>query len=656
MTWASELPQLLVAAAVVYLPGLLALAPARLAPLARLALASLVGVGVLAGSALAAAVVGGSWSWPWVLGGALLAAGALAVVRWRRPTARPPVTGAGLPVLLHYLAGMVLAALMLGPSVIRALGSPDFFAQRHDNVFHLNAIRFVAETGQGSPFGFASIGSVGFYPPAWYDWGGLTLQLTQAPIRTVLQAITVVTIFVIWPLSLAWLAESSLPISNWGRLLLGPLALSSVSFPLSFLDWGPLFPNLLGLALAPVLIAAGWHGLGLARAPRLGLAAAVTLLIIGIATTMLAHPNATLTAGLLLVPVAVRALWRARRQDGSGRRWIRGSRSWTALVALAIVAFPVAWVVAAGRLADIEREGFMQVGQALGDVALGSSLGKPVVWPITIGLLIGVIVAARMRRAQSLLVGFIVLGLGYIATTTLGDQPIAALFAAPFYNDPYRVGAVLALPTLLLVVLGWDVSARWVGLQLRRGSGRGPLFAGSRSTRSLMQTLLALALASGLAVGTLLSPGWTDSTVRVQQNYRLDQNSDILTPDELTLIERLPQHVPPDAVVATNPWHGGALVYAFADRQVTQFYMTRVPNADVQLINDRLNLAATDANVCAALQRTGTSYALVLEPHVLWSVRQEPPNLGLTGLDRAAGFELVDSQGGAALYRITACD
>ncbi|MGI5950338.1 MAG: DUF6541 family protein [Brooklawnia sp.] len=648
MTWAQALPHILVAIGLVYLPGLALLWPVRLPALARAAAAPMLGILVIAGSALLAGALDVNWSWIWVVATTVLATGPLAWLR-RRSAPAPRDTGRDRGVLLRYLAGVLIAGVVLGPSIIGALGSPEFFAQRHDNVFHLNAIRFVADTGSGSPLSFGTVGATGYYPAAWYDWAGLLVQLTGAPVTVASNAIMLVSIFAVWPLALGWLAESCLPIADIGRALVGPLALACVSFPLALLDWGPLFPNLLGLSLAPVVIAAGWHGLGRSRAPRLGLGFSVALLVAGVAATVLTHPNATLTAGLLLMPVAVAALWRARPRTGVRPQWIRGSRVWTLLVLAGTVAFPVLWLFATTRLADTEREGFMLLGAAAGEVLAGTSLGKTPIMVITIGLLVGLLFAIRRRRLWPLLAGFVLVGAGYVATTTLGDALVASLFAAPFYNDPYRVGAIVALPSLLIAVLGWDVGVRWLLVRTRR------LTAGRVGSAAHLRTVLALVLAAALTVAMLASLGWRESVARVQYRFALNEASDIITSNELALIERVPQHVPVDAVIAANPWHGGSMVYAFTGRQVTQYYMTRVPSADVELINSNLNRAAFDPAVCDAVRSVGAGFVLVLEPHVLWSVRQEPPNLGLTGLEASPGFELLDSQGDAALYRITAC-
>lgn len=654
MTWLEFLPHLLGAAALLYLPGLAAVLPTRMPGLATLAVAPAVGIVAIAGSAVAAWLVGARWGiWWWLGATVVLAAPALLVRLWRGPTPRLPNRWRrAVPELI----GIALALVILAPSLIGAMQGPDAFSQRYDNVFHLNAIRSVVETGAGSPVSFGLVGTTSFYPAAWYDWAALLTGLGGGHLTAAVQACTLVTVLAVWPIGMAWLAGSVLPPSTAGRLAAGPLALASVSVPVAFLEWGPLFPNLLGLAVAPGLIAAGWHALGRGTGHSLGLPGSLAALAAGGAATLLAHPNALIAAALFLLPAAASGVVRAliARRRGAGRSsaspWIRGSRAWTAAVALALVAFPGLWWVAATRFGDTVRDPFTTVPNVLVELAIGSSLGKPLSLALAIGVPLGLAVVAVTRRHVHLLAAFLVLALPYLAAATFSNHTLASLFAAPFYNDPYRTAAIVAIPSILLAVLGWDAVFRWA---LPRP---GDVDTGT-SGRVLLDVRVggSVALAFALGIMVLYSPGWRDSLERVEGNYRLDDRSDMLTSSERALIERIGEHVPDGGTVAVNPWHGGGLVYALGERHVTQYFMPTIPNEDVALLNERLRDAASDPEVCAALDRLGVGYALELEDHVLWSVRTVPDNAGLEGLDSAPGFELIDSEGDSALYRITAC-
>ena len=487
------------------------------------------------------------------------------------------------------------------------------------------------ETGAGGPFSFEMVGAASFYPAAWYDWAALLGILTGAAPTVTAQMASLVTVLAIWPIGMAWLATSVLELRALGRFLAGPLSLASVSFPLALLEWGPLYPNVLGLALTPAMIAAGWHVLGLARTRLLATPLAIGALVGATLATLLSHPGGTVAGALMLLPAAIAALVGVRRR-GEPLAGLRGSRPLTIAVILAVAAFPVAWFLAATRFGDTVREPFMDVPFVILELGIGSSLGKPPSLALAAGVLVGLWYAVRRRSHPVLIAGFGLLGLVYLAATTF-PHALATAFAAPFYNDPYRAGANLAIPTIVLALLGWEAAGRWVSAR--------------------WNSLAAAGTAAFVALVTLLSPGWSDTMGRLRANFALTDSSDMLTRDEWTLIERIPDSVGPDGAVVVNPWHGGGLVYALTGRHVSQYYMPTIPSEDVATLNATLREGG--AEVCEALHALGAEHVLVLEDHILWSVRTPPENAGLRIEPGDPGFEEVDREGDAVLYRITAC-
>lgn len=647
MSWVEAVPVVLVALVVLYWPVPLLLASLRLPPLAATAIAPAVGVLVLVVSAVVADRAGGLWAWPWVLGtAATLMVGLLVgrrLTRGRRASrsaSRSAPQGRGTArVLGLYLAGIVPAGLVMAPTVLGALVSPDSFSQRHDNIFHLNAAHLAA-SGHGSTLNLLPVTSNGFYPAAWHDWVGFVIQLSGADVRVATQAATLAVVFVVWPLSLAWLVETVLRPGLGGRLALGPLALSSVSFPLTLAGWGTLYPNLLGIALSPVLLAAGWDALGRRSEPALGLGSAITVGAITAGAVAIAHPNAALTIGLYLLPVALVALWPLLRRGDL--RAVRGSRWWTLAVCGFVVAFPLVWyrlgaVIAAGSV----REPFLSPDRAIGEIVAGTSIGRPPVASLAIGLVLGLLAVAFTRGLRSLLVSFALVSMAYFAAVALETHPVPMLLTAPYYSDSYRIAAVATVLVVPLAVLGWDTLARVVTERVRPNVGM----------------LAAGALAVLLLVATSMSTGMRVLHDEVHMRFVADETAWVLTPPERALIERLPQTTPDDALLVVNPSQGGSLAYAIADRRVTHYYMnTPVPPA-AELLAQRLHDAATDPAVCAAVKETGAGYALVLEPYEIAGVFEQPTSHpGLVGLDTASGFEVVDSEGESTLYRITACD
>ena len=81
---------------------------------------------------------------------------------------------------------MALATLLIAWRFVQLVGSPEHPSQVFDNVFHLNAIRFILDTGNASSLSLASIQGVSgldaVYPAAWHSFAALLVQLTAVDI------------------------------------------------------------------------------------------------------------------------------------------------------------------------------------------------------------------------------------------------------------------------------------------------------------------------------------------------------------------------------------------------------------------------------------------------------------------------------------------
>ncbi|MEQ7734944.1 DUF6541 family protein, partial [Escherichia coli] len=97
-------------------------------------------------------------------------------------------------VLLGWIA-VVAVFLVLFWRLGEIFGNADNISQTFDNVFHLNAVRYIVETGNASSLlisGFtSSTGVGGFYPAAWHDVVSLTQQLTGTTVPAAVNATNV---------------------------------------------------------------------------------------------------------------------------------------------------------------------------------------------------------------------------------------------------------------------------------------------------------------------------------------------------------------------------------------------------------------------------------------------------------------------------------
>src|SRR5690606_29172528 len=117
------------------------------------------------------------------------------------------------------------------------------------------------------------------------------------------------------------------------------------------------------------------------------------------------------------------------------------------------------------------------------------------------------------------------------------------------------------------------------------------------------------------------------------------------------------ESLPSGAVVLGNPFTGVAMLYAVSGIDVAYPHLSGSWGEDADFLAEAFDRVESDPRVCEALEAEGIEY--VYDDDLLYW--PEHPNVedysGLEDVDRlGSALELVDSGGGAAVYRITACD
>ena len=131
------------------------------------------------------------------------------------------------------------------------------------------------------------------------------------------------------------------------------------------------------------------------------------------------------------------------------------------------------------------------------------------------------------------------------------------------------------------------------------------------------------------------------------------QSGVLLTDDERTLLEQLPEVVPEDAVIATNAWNGSSLAYAISDREVLNTYMGFQAEPEVHLLNAALDDARTNPEVCDAAEELDVEYALDFGPRELHG--RSATYTGLNEISETGAAEVVLQVGEAKLLRMLPC-
>lgn len=654
MSWTALFVPTLVALALTTIPGLLVTLASGLRGFAALSAAPLISVSIIALSG----VLGTPQPFPWwmlvpALTAAMVAAGWAAgrlAPREAKALAPRDVWHAGdLP---WYLATALATVLWLR-HMRNVLDTPDAFSQTFDNVWHLNAIRYIVDSGNASSLTLAKLnagveptsGLGTFYPAAFHDLSAAVMLATGAPIAHSVNAVLVVIVSWAWPLSLLFAIRAALRPHPATVLGAGVLAASFPLFPLLLLDFGVLYPNLLGYALLPTLVGLGTQWLGLGRERWLPWQRGVALGVLGAPGLLLSHPNAGMALLLVAAPMLLTMAWRAIRmwRDGTASRTASMLRILSTVAALGVAV--VAWKILRPPVSVGDWPPPLNEQSAVGHALVNAPVWLGPTWTGSLLMLVGL--WAAWRRGLGWMVGsWLVVVFFWVVVSSWSPGRLRLFLTGPWYQDSIRFSATLALVAVPLAVVGLDALVGLIAARLARRSG--PPFLPGR-----WMLVFSLVLVLALVVTTQRTK-WMDAAVeRASSMYAVTPDAPLIDSDEYALLMRLPAQVPADAVVATNPWNGSALVYALTGRMALAPHMFYGDTPARVMAARHLDELASNPAVCPVLNAAHVTYVLDFGPKEVHGASHPYP--GLDELATAQGFELVDQEGHAKLYRITGC-
>lgn len=641
MSWLGAAPVILISVALLFLPGYLVARALSLRGLWAWGVAAPASVSVIVLASLGSGLLGIPWSVLPVLVTALgLAIVAYLVARFTR--ARGSVGKVSRRTAM-IAASFVVAAILFGLQIALVVGAPENISQTFDNVFHLNAVRYILDTENASPMSVGGMtsapGASAFYPAAWHSIVALVVQLTGTTIMVATNAVTIATAAVVWPATVALLT-----VVLFGRrltIVVGAVLVSGLlpAFPLLMLDYGVLYPYLLGVSLVPAALAAVIQLVRLHgdddRIPDAVLVLLVLGLIPGIAV---AHPGA-LVALIILSMIAVSlAFIGFLRTRPERRRVIITSIGFGVL---ALVSF-IAWRVLRPPL---EARGWpteQTISQALGQALTLSPRYQLIPLLMAVLFVVGVVVVAKRRQradvvALALMLAVTVL---FVVASAMPFQPLRDLMTAAWYNNAPRLAALLPIMAVPLAAVGAAWVLAWVRLKVGAPSVRRSVVVGMSVGAVVLLAGQALAMAQAMTAAAVA--------------YRYTETSPLISTDERALLERLPDEVPDDALIIGSPWTGTGMAYAYADREVVMPHILMGMSPDEQEIMDELSRRGSEAQVCDAVERSGVDYVLDFGSQEIHG--DEHRYRGLERLGRSDLVTEIDAEGDAVLYQITGCD
>lgn len=537
------------------------------------------------------------------------------------------------------------------------IGQPGNISQTFDNIFHLNAIRYIEDTGRASSLlvaGFtSSSGQAGFYPAAWHAFVSLVAQVSGTAIPESVNAANMIVASVLWPLSSMFLVVTLFGSRTVTLLASGVLVSGFASFPYLMIDFGVLYPNFLSIAILPTAIALTIIVLRLSPSVVGNWLLGSGLLIAVLPGLALAHPSTLLAFMPWTLPAVATATYRlvkdrAEHTDSQVQRWVP---------VLALFGYIALIVILWKSLRPDESmstwEPIQSLSQAIGQAISSAPISGPIPWAIFMLTIAGIFALVRDSASRWFLGVFLVSCLAFVVVSGANFGPLRTFVGGIWYNDPYRPAALL--PVAALPVAAFGATRLWDSLAKQANSI-------ALSDSVLKMTVKPPKLVIGalgvfivlLLIGAVQRGAVTVAVSKASQNYKFDVHSPLLSADERKLLSRVPNLVEPHNTLIASPWTGASLVYALADRRSLTAHVFGTYDESTRTVLQNLDNMSSDPRVCKAVQSLQSYYVLdfgTAEVH-----GQSHPFPGTSGLAESQNFDLVDSEGAAKLYRVTGCD
>lgn len=548
----------------------------------------------------------------------------------------------------------VLGAMSLMCYHIKVLiEHPESFSQTFDNIFHMNAIPWILDHGDGSSLTLTMTSGntpPAFYPLAWHDTVSLVLLTPRSGnVPAANNAVIMAVAGFVWVAGCLLLARTALKCSIPGIIAAGFLTSAFPTFPYGPFTFGVVYPNFYGISLLPSVVALTLMLFGFGRGPRISLWSTIPVGIIALMGMALAHPNTIALYCVFVAPLLVSWTIRRVRQGLTTHRWtLWGTAS--ALCVLGLASVVVLWKVIRPAESAATWWPNHTVPQAVGEAITMAPGFSEAAWLPAAAVVTGAVVVLRTRRNVWMLISHVLMIWLWVVVAAWPWGPVRTAIVGIWYNDANRLAAALPLSAFPLAVTGCSWFGQWVIDRLRLIPVHG---------RRIQHHLLEAAVAA-VTVVILLLTTQTANYLRTAighgaDTYRLVANGNLVDSSEYALIRRLPELWPAGAVVATVPYNGSSMAYALENIKTTTTHIFYSPTADITVINTTLDEAQELPSVCRALADLNVQYVLDFGPNEVnrdhWAVNYA----GFDNLSTSPGFTEIASEGHAVLYRIDAC-
>jgi hypothetical protein len=560
-----------------------------------------------------------------------------------------------LPVALAVAASVITARYVSG------FGRPEHFSQTFDNIYHLNAVKHIVATDNGSSLSVGNLTDVssGFYPAGMHDMFAMIQILSTSPVTVAMNAGTIVVGALVWPLGCMFLISRLVGYRPIPLLITGAVAGSFSAFPYLMVAFGVLYPYHTAIALLPVALGLAVEALGVSRVQPTSIWAPLIALAAVLPGLALTHPSMVVALLGFAAPAVLARFVVSYRNFRSGLEPRRMTLVWAGITAAYAVGTLTAWSVLRPGLGAAPWTPFQSNARAIGEVLSSAPMGTTAAWVLLPLTIIGLYVVSRRMVTHWWLLGIYLVGaLLYIIVSSWAPGALRTFVAGVWYNDSFRLAALLPIVSLPLIVLGaeWLIGRLRSVLVTRRVSDAGHATRERRVVGLRRWTAGAVPWVA-VPLIALGSQGGTLAPVqdRLSEVFAQGRSSALVDTRELSVIEQVASIVPDDNAVVADPLTGGSLVYALGDRRTIAPHVFGERSTEEQYLLDHWDEAAYNAEVCPLIREFKAYYALDFGDATVIPTEDSFPGLDDLSLDLAPGIETVLQRGDAKLVRTTAC-
>lgn len=551
-----------------------------------------------------------------------------------------------LDVALYVAVGVAVASFYY----VKPLDGAASFAQGYDNYSHLSTVRSYLDSG------FFADGSLVAYPELWRTLTAVVASFDNELVTVAANAVNFVILAAVMPLSVF----SFLSVVTNDRLVVVAGSVISVAFqafPWAFLFFGPLYPNLIGYALLPVVMSI-FVLMTKAESPKSFLFH-LLLFALGCLVLLISHPSAIFAGIVLIYPYGVREVYlRSRQQMGGKVVPLLFALAFTLLVCGFWTACYYSPVFAGAVM--FNWPAFSSTPQAFASI-LSLALDRISTQQLALSVLVFVgVVTCILKRGNCWMIVSWCLGCLIYIVDVSKEGWLKHFLAGFWYTDSFRVAAVLALACIPLASIGLSEMLKLV-LQLAEESDkrRAKLLALLTAAIIIFCPSLPLVRSSNPSENKVLKTAFGDTYSRLSWYYFLAVGDSTYDSDEISFASRAKEIVG-DARVLNFPYDGSIFAYGVSGINVcNRTWGGYGTDGNMSLINEGVDRVAFDGAIQNAIAEENIRYLIMFDygndtGGGLDRTEYNPDFwTGIEGItDQTDGFTLLLSDGDMRLYRI----